>query len=466
MKKVLIVAYFFPPLATSGSFRPLGFCRYIERYGWLPRVLTTEPASIYPRPAIDENLCLRLPGIKIDRVPDTNPVQFLIHARDTLRKRMRDLLDSRDRQPSNGAGSPEPAENGRGGQTGLKDLALEWLFSFPDPQCSWLRPAVRRLSRLPRGERPDAVFATGRPWTSLLVGKALAQTFGVPFVADFRDPWTPWGNNSFYEQEGSLLSRKFWALERSIYAAANRVVTTTEELRTKLLTDHPDLEGKCVTITNGFDSEAWKPIVNLQEDREPAQPILELSHFGTVYGNRNPLPLLQAVKELIDEDRIDCSQLRLRFVGGWEVSDDSCEALARQLETQGFMRREPLVPYEVCLRQMASARALLILQPGYPLSIPAKIYEYVATGRPLLVIGGEGATAHLVERHRLGRCYPNRTPEIKDLLRQLITGRTRIETPRADDKAAFDYRVLAGQLASTLDEACAKSTQASSLPPS
>jgi glycosyltransferase involved in cell wall biosynthesis len=463
MKKVLIVAYFFPPIAASGSLRPLGFCRYVERYGWSPRVLTTQPASIYPRSPVDENLCSRLPVVlKIDRVPDTNPVQFLIYVRDELRGRVRGLLGSRKHKASLNDGFPEAATNGNGKRTpGLKDMILDRLYSFPDLQCTWLRPAVRRISRLPRSERPDAVFATGTPWTSLLVGKALAQNFDVPFVADLRDPWV---SGAFHEQNGrsSFLFRKAEELERSVFAAATRVITTTEELGTKLLTDYPEMAGKVVTITNGFDSEALESVGNLDEDRETAQPldshkaVLELSHFGTVYGNRNPLPLLQAVKELIDENLIQSGQLRLRFIGAWEVPHHSCEALAQELEGRGFMRREPVVPYEVCLRQMASAKVLLVLQPDYPLSIPAKIYEYIATGRPLLVIGGEGATARLVEQHRLGRCCPNTTPEIKELLRHLITGRTQIETPRPADTAAFDYRVLAGKLACVLDEACAE----------
>jgi hypothetical protein len=463
MKKVLIVAYFFPPIAASGSFRPLGFCRYLERYGWLPWVLTTEPASVYPPLAVDENLCLRLPRIlKIHRVPDTNPLQLLIHARDKVRKQARNLLGSRNRQLTVSDGLPKPAKTGFHRQiSALKNSVLGWFFSFPDPQCSWLRPAVRRISRLPRSERPDAVFATGGPWTSLLVGKALAQRWGVPFVADLRDPWA---GGALYEQNGrsSFLFRKTGELQRSVFAAAARVITTTEELRTTLLSDYPEMGGNCVTITNGFDSEGRQPVVDLYDTREldPNRGTLELCHFGTVYGNRNPLRLLQAVKGLIDEGRVKPGQLRLRFTGVWEVADNSCEALARELEAQGFMQREPLVPYEVCLRQMASASVLIVLQPAYPLQIPAKIYEYIATGRPLLVIGGEGATVRLVEQHRLGQCCPNRVPETKKIICGLLTGRTRIEPPQPKDRDCFDYRVLTRELAGVLDAVCAENSSA------
>ena len=100
--------------------------------------------------------------------------------------------------------------------------------------------------------------------------------------------------------------------------------------------------------------------------------------------------MLQALKELIDEKRIGPDQLRVRFTGAWEVTETSCENLAQELEQRGIVQREPPVPHDACVRLMMAAEILLILQPASPLQIPGKIYEYIATGRPLLVIGGGG----------------------------------------------------------------------------
>lgn len=460
MKSVLIVAYYFPPIAASGSMRPLGFCRYLETYGWRPRVLTTDADSVYPAMGVDESLCDRLPdSIQIDRVPSTNPEQRLLQIRNKFRAEVSRFF------PSAGSQAPTGA-NGHvsdGAQTGfrerylnLKNVVLDWLFSFPDPQCFWLRPAVQWLSRIPIDEYPDVVFATGGPWTGLLVGQALARRFRVPFVADFRDPWT---YNPYLEVRSPFLFHKAAQLERSVYKTAACVVANTPELCSKLRTDHPDLEKKFVTITNGFDTDTYNPVDNAcnagQGAHAASSPVVELCHFGSVYGNRNPAALLQAVKELIDRNRIGRKQLRIRFVGAWEVKDASCEALARDLEQLGVIRREAPVSHAECVRQMRAAEILLILQPASPLQIPGKIYEYVATGRPLLVIGGEGATAQLVNQHRLGICCPDRTAEIKDLIQRLVAGQTRIAPPRREDRDRFAYRTLAGDLASVLDSVCA-----------
>ena len=183
-------------------------------------------------------------------------------------------------------------------------------------------------------------------------------------------------------------------------------------------------------------------------------PALELCHFGTIYGNRSPLSLFMAIESLFKESRITKDQLHIRLVGDWLVQDDRCETLAQELERAGFLRRQPSLPHEICLRQMALAQILLILQPAYPLQVPAKIYEYIATGRPILVIGGEGATAALVERHRLGKCCPNEMPAIKNLLLSLVESQLRIEPTSPEDREKFHYNKLTQKLVGVFDTIC------------
>ena len=146
----------------------------------------------------------------------------------------------------------------------------------------------------------------------------------------------------------------------------------------------------------------------------------------------------------------------MRFVGAWDVDDPRCEKLAQELEAHGFLRREAPVSHQICLRQMAHAKALLIIQPDSPLQVPGKIYEYIAVGRPLLLIGGEGATAKLVERHQLGLSCPNDVSRIKPLLRQVASGDLALNPPAKGCTDRFDYRTLAGELAQLLDTVLAE----------
>jgi hypothetical protein len=329
-----------------------------------------------------------------------------------------------------------------------------WLFAFPDHQCFWRRQVMRQFATLPPAAFPDMVFATGGPWTALLVGKALAQRFQVPFIADFRDPWV---GNPHRLSLATPLRRRSQKLERAVCAAAARVLLNTEELRAQFVEVYPAFADKCLTLTNGFDREASAPAGTvgkaLQQVSAPGASgaLVEICHFGTIYGHRYPIALLQAVQELYSEKRLMPGQLRIRFVGLWERCQDEAETLAHSLESAGLIQRQAAIPHALCLQQMATAQVLLVLQPAYPLQIPAKIYECMAARRPLLVIGGEGATAALVTRYRLGRCCANQVGAIKALLWRLVHGQERLEPPCLAAVSRFDYRTLAGQLAQVLD---------------
>ena len=437
--------------------RPLGFCRYLGKYGWRVRVLTTDPTSVYPFLGTDENLCAQLPGkFQIDRVPHSNPEKIFLHARQTFSQLLGalSLCGGGETRPSIDARQSKSVTfSGHTEYISVRKMLLDWLFAFPDRQWLWLRPAVRRLSQLRSDEYPDVVYATGGPWSSLLVGRALARKFGVPFVADFRDPWT---QNPNKETLSRFLLRRSLELERSICTAAARVIVNTDELREQFMRDNPDLQEKFLTITNGFDEYGLSSVVKNEDhviklSALVTRPGLELCHFGSIYGNRAPLALFLAIRELFEANQIQAGQLRIRLVGDWVVEDKRCESLAQNLEKNGFLQRDRSLPHDDCLRQMSLAQILLILQPAYPLQIPAKIYEYIAARRPILVVGGEGATVALVERYQLGKCCPNEVSAIKELLLLLIEGQLQIEPPDPKEREKFHYDNLTQKLVQVLD---------------
>jgi glycosyltransferase involved in cell wall biosynthesis len=458
VKRVLLVAYYFPPIAASGSMRPLGFCRYLEEYGWRPRVLTTSPDSLTPAQQGDDGLRRMVPPhVEVDTVPHANPLQMLIRWRGRVREQIVERVTRRPAHEPRIVSGHRPAEERRGDTriVSVRNLA-DWAFAFPDRQIPWYGPAVRRIARLPRVKRPDAVFATGGPWTGLLVGKRLAERFQVPFVADFRDPWTM---NPVGFQFAPWLSKRAKQLEQEICAAASRIIVNTDELRREFCAAYPHVAGKFLTITNGFDDDAVGAVMNVRDDtsgmtRDAGR--VELAHFGNVYGTRNPVPLFQASTELLEEGHIRPDDLCLRFVGAWDVVDAGCEALARGLERLGVLHREGSMSREECLAEMSRSQCLLALQGEFPLQIPGKVYEYIATGRPILIIGGEGATAGLIDSERLGVCWPNRSGIIKERLASLVAGRARLEAPNSSNVQRFHYRTLTGRLADVLDAAVAK----------
>ncbi|MBA2486064.1 MAG: glycosyltransferase [Nitrospira sp.] len=453
MKRVLIVAYYFPPVAASGAMRPLGFCRNLPDYGWQPQVLTTTPECVYPAHQVDMKLGERVPGtIDVMRVPYKDRLQQVLQYRERLRGLLRKTVDTDwEKRQDKTRGVTSAGQSGAL-RASVKDLLLDWVFAFPDRQWGWYAPAVRHLQQIDEKETPDVVFATGGPWTNFLVGCALAKRLKRPLVLDYRDPWNC---NPYYSFSSPMLTRKSQMAEAQACRAASRIIANTEELRDRLVKEYSDLRERCTWIPNGFDREvlAAKDAFDRKAADNQISGGYELCHFGTVYGKRTPRVLFQAVWELFRDGHLKPDAIRLRFVGGWDSTDQECERYALDLEQHGFLRREPPVSHSRCLKEMNRSPVLLVLQPDSPLQVPGKIYEYVATGRPLLLIGGEGATANLVNRHALGVSCPNQIANIKALLNELSTGTRKLVPPDATRVNRFEYRSLTGELATVLDAA-------------
>ena len=462
MNNVLMIAYFFPPTAATAAMRPLNFCRHLLGHGWAVRVLATDHVSALPPQSVDQKLIEAIPrNVQVIRVGHANPRGRLLQFRERFRRLLHRDAPVRVESVSESAPPAGIASPGQRKRLSIFQLLATWFLEFPDLQRHWYRPAIRALAELAPHDRPDVIWATGGPWTSLLVGKNLATRWGVPFVADFRDPWI--GNSLSTE----MFSKRSQVLEHSVCATASRVILNTEELRMAFCARYPEFVHKFVTLTNGYGTDLESFYAELREagkvapTSQGASKSIELCHFGTVYGSRSPVTLFQAIEELVLVGTLKPSQLRLRFVGAWDVDDVTCERLAKRLEEREMLRREPPIPHRQCLREMAQADLLLILQQDFPLQIPAKIYEYIVAGRPLLVLGGEGATANLVQRHRLGRCCANNVQEIKRTVMAFLSGQIGLVAPDSADTAQFSYRALSAKLAEILSAVCRERPSAS-----
>lgn len=446
--------------------RPLAWCRFLGASGWHPRVLSVDPSSVFPPHPVDPQLAARLPdSLRVDRVAHGNPIQTLLRMRNRVRDGLRSraqstpgpatMAESSSQSPIAGVVAPASTASTSGGALGeLKHLILDWGFAFPDPQCAWLKPAVTAAKLWPRSETPDAVLATGGPWTSLLVGQALAEHWRVPFIADYRDPWS---NNPYVSFQSPFLNRRARALEASVCRSAGRIIANTPELQAQLARDYPEHAHKIVAITNGYDPDLFPRVAGARAEdggTQDSRQGMELCHFGTVYGKRTPVVLFQVALELVEAGRLTSSHVRFRFVGSWDVDDPVCERVAQALERAGILKRDPAVPHHACLQQMLQADALLVMQPDSPLQIPGKLYEYVATRRPLVLIGGEGATANLVNRCGFGVAVPNDAARIRQVLLDIIERPHGLKVPAPEQVQRFDYRQLTADVAGQLDAAC------------
>ena len=352
MKRVLMVAYHFPPLAgSSGIQRTLRFVQQLPRFGWQPLVLSIAPRA-YERTSDD--LVADIPaGTIVERA----------FGLDTAR---------------------QLAIGGR--------YIAAW--ARPDRWVTWKFDAVRTGLRMIRAHRPAAIWSTYPIATAHLIGAELQRRSGLPWLADFRDPMA---------QDGYPADPKVWqsfkAIEqRAVEQSAYSLFTTPSAARTHRKR-YPSAAARIVQLENGFDEESFAAVESSVDVNQPLNPgTVTLLHSGIVYpSERDPTQLIASLGRLLADGRIAAGSLRLRFRA--PVHDDLLRRLAVQHGVDDIVETLPPLPYREALAEMMRADALMVMQgDNCNEQVPAKVYEYLRAKRPILCLADPAGDTAAVMR--------------------------------------------------------------------
>ncbi len=439
MPKVLILTYYCPPAVAVGGVRPTKFAKHLPAYGWSPYILTL------PKPAIaDAGRLKDLIGVPVHRVA---PLPTVLDAYLGLKRRLRNV-ECQAVPDRNGA---QPLPVGRPSRARLRARLSRYFstcFELPDKEVGWLLPAVWRGLQIIRHERIDVLLATAPPTTPVLAGLMLSVLTRRPLVTDLRDPLILHGRKPA-DQRSALSDRLERWLERQIMTRSKMIVTTTAALTRSIRQRFPELPGGVAeTITNGFDAD------DFPESPPAPPPKFVLSYLGTFYHGRTPRPLLTACRELIDEGTIDPADLDLVFCGDVAMAEgESVVGLAAERGLEQCLTLRGQVSHREALDQMRCSQVLLLLATDQPLQIPAKAFEYLGAGRPILCIGS-GATADMIAEAQAGCVVaPGDFAGLKNALAALYRDwrSGRIAT-RAGATQQYERRALAARLARLLDD--------------
>lgn len=420
MRRFLMVAYFFPPMGDGGVFRSLKLARYLPEFGWEPVVLCGRPEDYWVR---DASLLAELPP-GLERLP----VGGL-----TGQGLLRRLRGARGGAGAGGARSSR-------GFARLRRLGD--LLMMPDAYAGWIGPATRAgRERLAAGDIA-LVYSSSPPDSGHRVAQRLAGASGLPWVADFRDPWfglhlkrppTAWHRWRHAQMEAAVLARA-------------QVVAVTEAWRA-------DYAARAARpprlIRNGFDPADYPP---REAPARAAGAPLRILHTGKLSLTRSAAPFLAGVAALRREAPDLLAGVEFCFLGPRE-SDN--EAAAQALGLADCVRFEdPVSHAESVARQQAADLLLLIKHDDarYKDLVPGKFYEYAAAGPPLLAMTPAGEVEQLIAEHRLGWvCRPEAASVRSGLAEALRTLRAGAWT-RRPAPAAFSRREQARAMAALFDE--------------
>jgi len=336
------------------------------------------------------------------------------------------------------------------------------IFDFLDRYAYWFPFGVWRGWRLSRERRFDVIYSTSPTRTAHLIAGAVARLTGIPWVCDFRDPWLDPANEQRIRCSlgGGALVGFLRARERGILKAAKRVIVNTAPSKMDLAARHAELDpGRIEVLPNGYD-EADFAGVNAARRAAPAQSLV-LLHSGDVYPvTRNPRPLIEAVADLVSSGRIGPSEIHLRFIGsGVALESESFRTWLRERSMEKLVSIEPRMAHEPCIAEMLAADVLLLLQctPDANMQVPAKFYEYLRTGKPMLTLApSASATAQLAAECRTGWVLDSGNSDgLRKALLEMVElhrkGALQSDRPRV---TRFERRQLTVRLAGILERCC------------
>ena len=407
---MLIIAYHFPPQAgSSGLLRSLKYCTYLPGFGWRPAVLTPHPRA-YEK--IDEK--------SLNSIPKGVPV-FRAFAMDT-KKHM-----------------------GIGGRY-LRYMAL------PDRWVSWVIGGVPTGLRAVREHKADVLYSTFPIMSAAIIGLWLQRFTGLPWVLDLRDPM------SQEDYPHDPMVRRVWSkVERACIRRVSRVIFTAEATRRMYLERYPEYlkPEMCVLISNGFDEPDFQGLQIPAPGPVPAGRPIRLVHSGLIYPvERDPRPMFSAVGRLKKMGRISADSFQIVFRA--PGSEDLYRKLLAERDIEDLIVLEPHMPYKQALQECADADALLLFQAAdCDMQIPAKAYEYLRIGKPILALTTHTGNTAALLREIGGATIVNiaSEDEIYERLSAFIDA-LRVGTHPLPDKEKirrYTRETQAGQLAMVLD---------------
>lgn len=403
--RILLISYLFPPAGGIGVQRALSLARYLPECGFEVHVLSAANAAA---PVRDPALCQRIPQEVKQHHAFTPEVPFWV--RHTIWNYLsRGTSGTKDVLP---AQSTNAASSGQPRSAGVKSFATRVIRRIlsPEPEVLWAPFAIRRAKQVVRKHGIDVVMVTAPPFSSFMVGNALKKSFPtLKYVADFRDEWISFYLKDFEFQSSDYTRQKAIAIERQTIESADLVVAVAQTSLQEIKSRYPDQPAsKFACISNGFDPEAFAGLIS----RTNQEKKLIVTHVGTAYKTASPQFYLDALDALPEEVR---SLIETRFVG--RVTD----AERRQFEGRksnnqllGFM------PQHQALRYMEETDCLLLTMTNN-ISLPGKLYEYLAARKPIIALSPKGGEVDtFLKETRAGWCvdYRNRAA-IQRLLTEL-----------------------------------------------
>lgn len=361
--RMLLFAYFYPPLSGAGVQRPVKMIKYLHKQGWQVDVVTVKDLMFH---SYDEKL---LKESKASNVVRTASLDLMY------------LLGKTKSEVKNEIYFKTPEK--------IKNLVRQ---AFPlDEKVGWNLMAYKKAKTLIRQKKYDCVMVTMGPFSSGIAAYKISKIANLPLVVDFRDHWTLHPYSFFLTSLHKKLAKKW---ERRYLQRAQIVSTASETTANELMKHYPNIDKKkFVVMYNGYDEDDFVR-VDLPEDRKN---VIEFVYSGNFYGLQSAKYLCSALKTMKTKNILP-EDIRFTFIGNY-YRETLSELQAPEL--QKWIKLIPQIPHEEVVPKMLKANALLLFIASYRGEgvIPGKLMEYIRSEKPILaMIPPDGEAARILRK--------------------------------------------------------------------
>lgn len=418
-KKVLVIAYYFPPMGLSGVQRTLKFTKYLPEYGWTPIVLTSTPRSFY---AYDEAL-----------LDEINPDEVIVY---------------RTEAGSTGSENKKAPKLTKFPSYTVQKIGRAFLQTIyqPDSKIRWKKPALALARQIIAEHKIDVIFATAPPFTDFLIAKELSEEFGIPYVVDYRDVWI---DNPFHFYATPFHKLYSIGLETDVLTFAKSAIVTNRHAKELLLQRYGLLKHDDITIIpHGYDEDDFREFRNIRPDKNK----FTITHSGLFQDNRTPKFFFKALAKFISENPSAATVVKAKFLG---LMRPAHEKYIKKYKLEQFVECEGYLSHSEAVKELMLSDVLWLMLDDTVRS-PGKLYEYFGAEKPILACLPDGAMKKLaMETKACISTYPKDVESIKNAIARFyeLWKSNLLPTPDLEYVRSFDRHKLTGALAKELSNA-------------
>lgn len=358
MKKVLIITYYWPPSSAAGVQRWLKFSKELSNHGWEPTVFIPDNPTYANK---DEDLVKKVADIPQIRLKVFEPYKYYSFFTGEKEVNVSFL-------------------NNENSKVGFLKKASRWIrgnFFIPDARKFWIRPASKFLNKYLKENHFDLIISTGPPHSLHLIAKNVTRANNIPWLADFRDPWT---SMDYYQKMyiSKSAHRKHCKLEEECITLPDAVTVVSEQMKIEFDTKY---NSDCKVLYTGFESKSDSSPQQVNYDR------LTITHVGSLLEARNPIVLWDTIVDLKKQSHPILEVLNIQLVGR---VDQTVINYIKECDIEEYVTLSGLVKHKEAIQLQQSATVLLLAIDDIPNAgfvLTSKLFEYIGVNRPILCIG-------------------------------------------------------------------------------